>query len=1700
MKNYFFVLTLAVATLSTLPAFAGSFTVTAESGETSTIDVTTLSLSDELSVRRAIQYDGYYYVLAYDGEDTQAPIILKVNPLNGEFTSISTTGITTDGYSSSSYSKSMNWVISDIGITDDGYLVAINSVVIGGSDREDYVTGDFYMYIWASGTESTPTATKLIEAYNSSTTVPLAGANQSNLIGNTFAINGSLEDGFYFYTTSHPMKDSSNYWDNGDDWQTRFICYYVTVSDGTATISKSYRTNDADTNEIEITDSYDENYGWPWLGETDMVTYLTGSGSSAPVLVFDGIGNATMSVELTPDTETTTAQEGKGNGNMDFTILSSTAISDYDTGDPSFIYVNPNVYMITPTLISSTGSYVSASSSDDSSDESDGTETTFTQTVTEPTISGTASRRIYAYGLSATESDDGSYTLTFSTNITPSDFAINLYAADSDGEYPTDPTRTIYKGDLTYTESDNTYSVTITEAIAGSMNKFRWSVTAYAAAIESFTQVSASASSDDDGFDSDLVFYAPYGVAVDNSPESPYFGTVYVGNAGAGSDEYNSRSAGIYRFDPTDESKDASDSGQASGYFSSTFTVTSSLGPTRGLKALDVASDGRLFATLYSTEASGIYYVSPDMSSATSLSMPETIAYNVGISLRETSSSSELFLIDYTGNCNTVENYTLGSDNTLTSGSVSATMKYGNRYSNIATTATGYFVNQGSGDSSSSKYSALFYYDDDDTKATTALASSSSSDRGAVAVYEEENLVAYSLGGYLYLSYYTYSDDGTSVTLSNFDSENEYYTATALGSYACAFDFDYAGNLYAVSSAKECLAVYAIPTSDNSCTTFATAGADEEGYILDFIEEGAEYVYTCTYGVGVYDVTNGLESATKISEAEVVITDDTDPSKSYISASAEANNSGTAMTVYLLVNDQVFVTTSDSETASTISLPATRRIFAYDLRATLDDTEKQYDYTDSQTGKTVTKKSNGGEFYTLSFKTNTLADYVTVNLYKVTQGTTTDDEGNSIDDGTVQSVASEPTMTYTFTDPVSTSFVLEAHALSEGATSDIEEEESNGESVANEEGSSSDSSDVNYGYLYELGGDDYTWEVIAHAGPVMTFTESSETSKDLNIYAPYGIVCNTNPETDEFGDVYVANVQVGTTTDHSRITDNGIYIFEADDTPRYLRTDENFSYYNASTSETVSGSAVLGYKGDITWPGNYCGSTTSYYTGWSQRLCLSSDGKRLFMNDRSYKYEATINGESVTFNSTGVYEIDPTTFATQYAADEDVEMSNIFSGLESETVTDKDDDGDTTTYAKLFIDTDSDGVLDGDETVVAGSMVAIGIRGDKDNVQLYGIDKSLAGLTTTVTNSESDNSKTTSTVRLLGVRRYDFNSNTYNSESPWQTTASYSFDLSDKTDYDSDGYDDSDNTLLAGIVNGNANMVIVDGGIWAAQYRYANRVTAYTPSLLYYSEDDEGNLTPTYESSEFDNSEEFLTLTLSAYVDGSTTETYSYDGYSSRNGALAVNESENLIAQTFNYGVRLMYYTFDSSSSDEAAATASETETTSTVPTITSYELYETPAQSTSNCGSNSYAFDYAGNLYATSSAAEYVSVYGIPMPVDEETGETAENQKTITPNSSNKYIGFSVSDLASGVIDNLADANQAATAKVYPNPATSDVTIECGDEITSIVIYNLGTGAQVINLAGNGSTTATVDVDGLASGLYVVKINGSIAKKLLVK
>ena len=56
-----------------------------------------------------------------------------------------------------------------------------------------------------------------------------------------------------------------------------------------------------------------------------------------------------------------------------------------------------------------------------------------------------------------------------------------------------------------------------------------------------------------------------------------------------------------------------------------------------------------------------------------------------------------------------------------------------------------------------------------------------------------------------------------------------------MGGYVNDFEFDYAGNLYAVSNAGERLAVWAMPTSDNSCVTPA-----KKSLVLNNIYTGIE--------------------------------------------------------------------------------------------------------------------------------------------------------------------------------------------------------------------------------------------------------------------------------------------------------------------------------------------------------------------------------------------------------------------------------------------------------------------------------------------------------------------------------------------------------------------------------------------------------------------------------------------------------------------------------------------------------------------------------------------------------------------------------------------------------------------------------------------------------------------------------------------
>jgi hypothetical protein len=70
----------------------------------------------------------------------------------------------------------------------------------------------------------------------------------------------------------------------------------------------------------------------------------------------------------------------------------------------------------------------------------------------------------------------------------------------------------------------------------------------------------------------------------------------------------------------------------------------------------------------------------------------------------------------------------------------------------------------------------------------------------------------------------------------------------------------------------------------------------------------------------------------------------------------------------------------------------------------------------------------------------------------------------------------------------------------------------------------------------------------------------------------------------------------------------------------------------------------------------------------------------------------------------------------------------------------------------------------------------------------------------------------------------------------------------------------------------------------------------------------------------------------------------------------------------------------------------------------------------------------------------------------------------------------------------------------MYPNPTSSNFTIEAQDLITNVSIFNL-LGQEVISNNPNNQQ-ANVDISTLSNGIYVVKatVNGIVSTSRIVK
>ena len=91
--------------------------------------------------------------------------------------------------------------------------------------------------------------------------------------------------------------------------------------------------------------------------------------------------------------------------------------------------------------------------------------------------------------------------------------------------------------------------------------------------------------------------------------------------------------------------------------------------------------------------------------------------------------------------------------------------------------------------------------------------------------------------------------------------------------------------------------------------------------------------------------------------------------------------------------------------------------------------------------------------------------------------------------------------------------------------------------------------------------------------------------------------------------------------------------------------------------------------------------------------------------------------------------------------------------------------------------------------------------------------------------------------------------------------------------------------------------------------------------------------------------------------------------------------------------------------------------------------------------------------------------------------------------------------DYTANIIDELGAADEAIIDfEIAPNPAKENITITATSEpIKSLEIFNI-LGQRVLNLTFDATPLKKVNITSFKSGMYLIRINTQITKRLIVK
>lgn len=408
-------------------------------------------------------------------------------------------------------------------------------------------------------------------------------------------------------------------------------------------------------------------------------------------------------------------------------------------------------------------------------------------------------QRAWAYDLSLT-SESESYTFTFKATTAAT---ATLILSDEEGNN----VGTLDLGAVV--AGSNTFTYTTDQLPkAGKMN---WAVKLAGEVIAELTEVT-------DVNRGIYNFYLPQDVAVDNNPESDYFGQIYVAEATDGasdgsSDRADTQKRGIFVYDQ--ELNELNPTTNV-GILPSNVTLTDQSRHALHRMAVNPVDNHIAFAYNVSG-SSAVWCMDPanlageatDLIAGLKITAANSLCFDEeGALYVLCGADGGVITKIVNGEATQFAKNTLwaNADNSLVSDGKGGLWVGQNRYSVDANNALTHVNSNGESDFAVNSSSS------NEIKAWFSNANGNASYRGQIAYDPARQILAF--GGNKKVSLFRVSYDENEVPTI------EYWLSTAIiGTNIDGLAFDYAGDLYVVSATAERLYKYAVPTNDNVCTT-----------------------------------------------------------------------------------------------------------------------------------------------------------------------------------------------------------------------------------------------------------------------------------------------------------------------------------------------------------------------------------------------------------------------------------------------------------------------------------------------------------------------------------------------------------------------------------------------------------------------------------------------------------------------------------------------------------------------------------------------------------------------------------------------------------------------------------------------------------------------------------------------------------------